>query len=218
MNKISKFLLAGVAAFSLNAMLSNTFGKSPAPVDPPVPQPDKTPKPPVTKTANPNLELKKGSRGYEVELLQKKLAITADGVFGSGTESALFSATGVKSISLSRFESVRAAYQAALTKAQIKAKYEATFPISKQVIALVNFSASVCVYRNGNWFATDLDGRQLPMADFKKTAQVGAVYSFDYEDPSVVIIALPYQVPHNVYNIPVNQTYNKIRVKASWIK
>ncbi|HEY1048022.1 MAG TPA: hypothetical protein VGF79_16400 [Bacteroidia bacterium] len=181
----------------------------------PTPEPDKAP--PV-KVANANLILKIGSKGYEVQLLQQKLGISPDGIFGSETQTSLKSATGLISITLAKFESAKSAYQSTLSKEALKAKYEAAFPITKQVIALVEFEAYVSVYRNGNWFSTDLDGKQLPSVTFKKTAQVGAVYSFDYQDPSIVIIALPYQVPHNVYRIPQNQSYNKIRVKASWIK
>lgn len=213
MNKLSKFLIAGIAAFSINSMLSSNKEK-PNPIQP-TPEPDRVP--PV-KVANNNLTLKIGSKGYEVQLLQQKLGISPDGVFGTETQNSLKSATGLISITLSKFESAKSAYQSALNKQALKAKYEAAFPITKQVIALVEFEAFVSVYRNGNWFSTDLDGKQLPSVTFKKTAQVGAVYSFDYQDPSVVIIALPYQVPHNVYRIPQNQSYNKIRVKASWIK
>ncbi len=213
MNKISKFLIAGIAAFSINSLLTGGKEKSVGPQT--VPEPEKTPQ---VKTANYNLELKKGSKGYEVQLLQQKLGISSDGIFGSDTEAALYNATGLKIITLSKFDSAKSIHQSTLSKQQLKAKYEAAFPITKQVIALVEFEAFVSVYRNGNWFSTDLDGKQLPSVTFKKTAQVGAVYSFDYVDPSIVIIALPYQVPHNVYRIPQNQSYNKIRVKASWIK
>ncbi len=218
MNKVSKFLLTGIAAFSLNALLSKSFSKPSTPSAPPSPGTDNKPVNPPARTANLNLVLKNKSRGYEVGLLQKKLGVTVDEVFGSQTEAALVSTAGVKEITLANFDKMKAAYQSALSKAQLKAKYQAAFPIMKQVIALVDFEAFVAVYRNGNWFSTDLDGKQLPSVVFKKTAQVGAVYSFDYEDPSVIILALPYQVPHNVYRIPVNQSYNKIRVKATWIK
>lgn len=218
MNKVSKFLITGIAAFSLNAILSKTFAKSAQPAAPVTPQTGSDNSTTVSRTANVNLLLKNGSRGYEVGLLQQKLGVSKDEIFGSRTEAALVSATGVNQITLASFDQVRTAYQATQTNAQLRAKYEAAFPITKQVIATVDFEAFVAIYRNGNWFTTDLDGKQLPSVTFKKTAQVGAVYSSDYDDPSIIILALPYQVPHNVYNIPVNQTYNKIRVKASWIK
>lgn len=54
---------------------------------------------------NYNLLLKIGRRGVEVAALQKLLTITADGVFGPQTESALFFRKGVKQITLTSFMS-----------------------------------------------------------------------------------------------------------------
>lgn len=56
-----------------------------------------------TQTIDVNKILAKGSSGLEVKELQRLMSITADGVFGSQTESRLFYLKGVKSTSLSKF-------------------------------------------------------------------------------------------------------------------
>ncbi|MFC4817623.1 peptidoglycan-binding domain-containing protein [Flavobacterium sp. GCM10023249] len=65
--------------------------------------------PPISKpkpqiTLNRSLPLKNGSRGNEVQELQRKLGVEADGIFGSKTETALLKAKGVKSITLNQFD------------------------------------------------------------------------------------------------------------------
>ena len=64
-----------------------------------------TPSTPKPKTINKALVLKKGSKGDEVKELQKLLNVTADGIFGAGTEKALLDRKGVKQISLNAFAS-----------------------------------------------------------------------------------------------------------------
>lgn len=56
-----------------------------------------------TATINKGLVLKNGSKGIEVVELQKLLSVTADGIFGNGTETALFNKKGVKQISLNGY-------------------------------------------------------------------------------------------------------------------
>lgn len=58
---------------------------------------------PTPAIANKALVLKKGSEGIEVIELQKLLSVSADGIFGNGTETALFNKKGVKQISLTGY-------------------------------------------------------------------------------------------------------------------
>jgi hypothetical protein len=60
---------------------------------------------PVVKTIDKNLMLKNGSKGIEVAELQKLLGITADGIFGPGTQTALSKRKGLNQISLNGFAS-----------------------------------------------------------------------------------------------------------------
>jgi hypothetical protein len=216
MNQASKFIIAGIAAFSLNALLSNVFGKSP--VTPVTPTPGTNPVTPPAKVANTSLLLKRGSDGYEVDLLQKILNVSTVGNFGPVTEAALLAATGVKEITLKDYNAVYAAYQAKIKALKTKAQYEAAFPIGKQAVAAMTFWAPVAIWRNGNWFTTDINGRPLPGKEFTATAQVGTVYSSDVNEPSLIIIILPKALEEGGSALPVGQDYRKIRVKASWIK
>lgn len=52
---------------------------------------------------NKNLLLQKGSKGIEVQELQKILGLNADGIFGSQTEAALLNKKGVKQITLNNY-------------------------------------------------------------------------------------------------------------------
>ena len=63
-------------------------------------------KPTTTTSINKALVLKNGSKGIEVAELQKLLGVTTDGVFGTGTETALYNRKGVKEISLNGFASM----------------------------------------------------------------------------------------------------------------
>lgn len=83
------------------------------PIEQPIEVPE-TPKittPPIKKpTTSPSvlnrlLILKNGSRGNEVKVLQRKLGVDTDGIFGEKTQSALLKAKGVKSITLNQFDS-----------------------------------------------------------------------------------------------------------------
>ena len=51
--------------------------------------------------------LKLGVVGNEVKILQKKLGINSDGVFGKITEAKLYDVKGVKQISLSKWDSIQ---------------------------------------------------------------------------------------------------------------
>ena len=55
---------------------------------------------PTTPTLDYDKVLKNGVTGPEVQLLQRFLYITADGIFGPATETALYSARGVRQITL----------------------------------------------------------------------------------------------------------------------
>jgi hypothetical protein len=57
----------------------------------------------TTTTLNKGLVLKKGSTGKEVKELQKLLGITADGIFGAQTETALYNKKKVKQITLGQY-------------------------------------------------------------------------------------------------------------------
>lgn len=80
----------------------NTGSNTPAPA----PTPTYTPPTTTTPPLNINLVLLKGSKGNEVKALQKLLGITADGIFGSQTETALFKKKGVLKISLSQYSTM----------------------------------------------------------------------------------------------------------------
>jgi peptidoglycan hydrolase-like protein with peptidoglycan-binding domain len=66
---------------------------------------------------NGGLLLKKGSSGYEVKELQKRLGISADGVFGSQTEAALFAKKHVYQITLNQYSNGVAATTTTTTTA-----------------------------------------------------------------------------------------------------
>lgn len=61
---------------------------------------------PSAPTFNPNLILLKGSKGQEVIALQKLMSITADGIFGTQTETRLFNLKGVKKASINQYKSL----------------------------------------------------------------------------------------------------------------
>jgi|GEM_PF-4993149 len=61
------------------------------------------PAPVAPVVLNKNLKLRKGSKGAEVRELQRLLAITIDGDFGTKTESALLARKGVKEITLAAY-------------------------------------------------------------------------------------------------------------------
>lgn len=50
--------------------------------------------------------LKKGSTGFEVKELQKRLGVSQDGSFGAITETALFNKKGVKQITLNNYDNL----------------------------------------------------------------------------------------------------------------
>ena len=58
---------------------------------------------PAPAVLDSNLVLQLGSRGQEVATLQKLMSISADGVFGSQTESRLFQLKGVKKVSINQY-------------------------------------------------------------------------------------------------------------------
>jgi hypothetical protein len=61
---------------------------------------------PIAPTIDKNKKLSKGSTGLEVKELQKLMGnLTADGIFGSQTETRLLKLKGVKSISINQFKS-----------------------------------------------------------------------------------------------------------------
>jgi hypothetical protein len=217
MNQASKLIIASIAAFSLNAMMSKVFGKSSTPATP-TPSQGTNPAAPNAKVANTSLLLKRGSDGYEVDLLQKILNVSTVGNFGPVTESALLAATGVKEITLKDYNNVYAAFQAKINAVKTKAQYEAAYPIGKQVVAAIKFWGPMAIWRNGNWFTTDVNGRPLPGKEFAATSQVGTVYSSDVNEPSLLIIILPKALEAGGYALPAGQDYRKIRVKASWVK
>lgn len=64
------------------------------------------PLPPSTPTFNPNLVLLKGSKGQEVIALQKLMSITADGIFGTQTETRLFNLKGVRKASINQYKAL----------------------------------------------------------------------------------------------------------------
>lgn len=53
-----------------------------------------------------NKILKRGDRGEEVKLLQRWLGVTADGIFGPITESALLQKKGINNISLTEYSTM----------------------------------------------------------------------------------------------------------------
>jgi|GEM_PF-1427830 len=124
-NNKNLWLYGGIAAVGVGAIAlfsgskntkkeplgQDTFGDTPTPTTTPttatppkVNIPIVAPKPTTPVALNTNLVLKNGSRGSEVVALQKLLGITADGIFGNGTEAALKSKKGVISITLAKYK------------------------------------------------------------------------------------------------------------------
>lgn len=101
-------LYGGLAVLGIVGLMS--FSSKPKQEETPAPTtqpstPPTSPSQPSTQVKVPNkyVFLKIGSRGIEVAELQKLLNITADGVFGPQTESALFIRKGIKATNLYNF-------------------------------------------------------------------------------------------------------------------
>ncbi len=99
-------IAAGVVAFATSKksngeMIGNENFNDQAPAQPTPSNPT-----PAPVALNGNKVLKLGVNGAETKKLQQLLGVTADGIFGSLTESALFTQKGVKSTTLNTFASL----------------------------------------------------------------------------------------------------------------
>lgn len=163
----------------------------------------------ISKSINRNLVLKLGSRGEEVRLLQKILGVPADGIFGSGeTLPALKSMAGVDQTTLSTIDGQIAAMRMKVAQQQAASAIRTNFPVGKSVTAAATIRVYANLFRNGDWFSTDADGKPMPSKEFLKTADLGKVFDYSKTYPDVVILKM---------TNPVGG-YQYAGVRASWIK
>ena len=103
-------LLVGVGAYAMNDKKKQSVAPESDPTQP-------LPTQPVSSTPlalNYDLVLKLGSRGQEVAKLQSMMGISADGIFGSQTQTKLYALKRVNSVSLNGYARITTA--APLTK------------------------------------------------------------------------------------------------------
>lgn len=174
-------LLIGVGLLSVGILSFMYFRKkkreqttSQIPLEEPntTPTIPKTATPPINQpktqiSLNKSLLLKMGSRGNEVISLQKKLGVSADGIFGKKTEAALLKTKGVKSITLNDFSS-----KESLPTKQA-AKVVSTLKIPKKGQKLMAIKNGFNIFKASQ----NADG------SLTNTGETGTFTSFNYGEP-----------------------------------
>lgn len=119
----------GAAVGALFLLSGSGSSKQPVVYDEVIP--DETTPPPAT--VDPNKVVAKGSKGLEVQQLQKLMSITADGIFGSQTEARLLKLKGVKKVSINQYKKLPTLNQNIL-------------PVGTKIMANISFSTPTNLY------------------------------------------------------------------------
>lgn len=188
-NTIGYIIGSAVLAFGLFKLFGNrdtdNATEQNSSTDKPVPDTTEKPKPIVLDYSK---ILVKGSRGEEVKELQKKLGITADGIFGSQTELTLYNKTGLKQGSLSQIIKVMQDKQLQQTTQSRKNEIALKYRFGKKLIAAKPIAAKVYENRNGIWLSTDKYGNPLGTINIKQGADLGIVFGiYDYVAPWIIV-------------------------------
>ena len=127
------------------------------------------PKQPVAISNNAeSFPLRKGMRGKRIQALQQKLGVTADGVFGSETQSALFRQFSITSVTASQYPSI------------MLSKLKTVQPTNTSPV-LKRGSRGADVYRLQKWLgfkdkASAKQGERIADSDFGQQTE-NALYS-----------------------------------------
>lgn len=124
----------------------------------------------TTTTLNKNLVLKNGSKGNEVKELQKRMGITADGIFGNQTQAKLLALKLVTQISLSQYDSTPTVNQNALAVGtRIMANRKPNVVVNKAVLLA-----------NQKWDLQDVQVSQIPFGTEAGTIYMLSQYKTKY--------------------------------------
>lgn len=169
----------------------------------------------TSKPLDNNIILKIGSKGAEVVQLQKYLGVSADGIFGPLTQTALKNAIGVIQASINQY--LNSMQSMAAAKASQSQKNEVTFkyPVGKNFVAAVDFDAYYYTNKSGAWKNTDAYGNSLGFITFKKGSDVGQlVQVVDYTTPLIMVAIPSFRRGAKV----AGEYLYIVKVKGSWLQ